>query len=121
MSNEFDQRVEELLRKEPRELALELAKLQLSLDAIDPVTKYIVNHMFLPWRFVLRDRTWMIGVLLHATFEPAEFIIYREADEKDYRKRKITHEKKYTKIKPGYLTYMECILEEQEKEWTEEY
>jgi len=121
VSNVFDEKVNELLKLDPRELANRLATVELQLEAIDPMTKFIIQNLYKPWRFVLRNNQPMVGILLNASFEPAEFIIWREEDIRDYSKKKIKHEKKYTKVKPGYLTYMDVIEYEEEKEWIEKY
>jgi len=121
MSDVLDQKINELMQLDKKELAQRLALLELKLESIDPMTKFIIDNLFKPWRLVTRSNQPILGVLLNASFEPTEFILWREEDVKDYSKKEITHEKKYTKIKPGYLISMDVIEYKEKKEWTDEY
>lgn len=119
MSDVLDSKIEEILKQDPREIATRLATLELQLDSIDPMTRFVITNIFKPWRFIMRNNQPVLGILLNVSFEPTEFIIWREEDVKDYMKKKVKHEKKYTKLKPGYITFMDTIEFEEERDWTD--
>lgn len=117
MSNVFEQQVNELLQKDPKELATELAILKNSLEAVDSSTQWIIKNIMKPWRFILRNYRPVVGLLIKVFFEPKEFIIWREEDIKDYAKKEVKREQKFTHLKPGSVVSMEIIEHEEQVEW----
>ena len=117
MSEVFESRVQELLQKDPRELATELAVLKFQLEALDSTTQWIIQNITKPWRFILRNYQPVLGVLVKVFFEPKEFVVWREEDIKNYTKKEVKRERKFTHLKPGSIVSMEIIEESENVEW----
>ena len=70
-----------------------------------------------PWRFILRNYQPVLGVLVKVFFEPKEFVVWREEDIKNYTKKEVKRERKFTHLKPGSIVSMEIIEESENVEW----
>ena len=115
MSNVVDEIVEKVNKMSEEEAKERLIKLEIALQSIDPITRSIIETMFEPYRFILRNYRPVFGVLLGVRFEPTEFLIAREEDIENYQKKTVTHEVKWTTIKNGSVVHFEAIHQSTER------
>jgi len=115
MSADFDEIMKRIQQMEEKEVRERLAKYEIALMQVDPITKSIIDTMFQPYRFILRNFRPIFGVLLAVRFEPSEFLVAREEDIENYTKKTVTHEVKWTTIKASSVVHFEAIHSSEER------
>ena len=116
MAEEYNKVVEELMQWDKEKLAQELAKLKLSLAAVNDEAKMFISSYGSYFRGVLRNYTPIEGFIVGVQLEPVAVVLLRETEDKPWGQNKVITELKSTKVKLSSLIYWEIVAEREERE-----